>query len=216
MKRRFPFTTLYLLLLLVAVIASWLVGLYGVSGVHSLLSIEGIRWWMRVLLPSFASSFLPEVMLVLFALGIVRRSFRRWNGRALVVAVAVFILLLGLVLWGVVSGSLLSVSGCWAHSPLQVAWLPLLAGLVSIPALCYGLAGGIYTSGSQILRAFGSEVARCAPAFVTLFVASQLTSVLAYSGLPAACGMGDSAFRVVKAVVCWLPFAYEYLIKQKY
>ena len=215
MKRRFPFTTLYLLLLFVAVIASWLVGLYGVSGVRSLLSAEGIRWWMRVVMPSFASAFLPEVMVVLFALGIVRRSFRRWNGRAFAAAVAVFVLLLGLVGWGVLSGSLLSVSGRWAHSPLQVAWLPLLAALVSIPALCYGLASGTYTSGTQVLRALGCEVVRCAPAFVTLFVASQLMAVLAYSGLPTVCGMGESAFRVVKAVVCWLPFVYEYFVKQK-
>ena len=77
MKRRFPFTTIYLLLLVTAVIASWLVGLYGVASGGNLLSDEGVRWWMRSVLPSFAASPVGEIFVVLFTLGIVRQSFRK-------------------------------------------------------------------------------------------------------------------------------------------
>ena len=206
MTKHFPFTTLYLLLLFAAVIASWLVGLYGVGSVQSLLSGEGIRWWMRSALPAFASSPVGEMLLVLFTLGVVRRSCRAWSGRAFAVALAVFLLLVALVLWGVFSGNLLSATGHWAHSPLQKGWLPLLALLVGIPCFFYGLNRGLFHSGLQVQEMLGSEVARCASVFFAVFVASQLVAVLTYSGLPAASGINSRVFRYISLAIYWLPF----------
>lgn len=217
MKRRFPFTTIYLLLLVTAVIASWLVGLYGVASGGNLLSDEGVRWWMRSVLPSFAASPVGEIFVVLFTLGIVRQSFRKrpTSRKAVAVALLVFVALLGLLLCGLFSGTLLSVTGRWANSPLQGGWLIVLALLTGIPSLCCGLTNGTFANGEQVLRALSSEVVRCAPSFVTLFVASQLVAVLAYSGLPAVCGIGDTAFRCIAAVLYWLPFIFEYIYKNR-
>ena len=214
MKRSFPFTTLYVLLLLTAVVASWLVGLYGVDSVNSLLSGEGVRWWMRSVLPAFATSPIGEILLVLFTLGAIRSTSQQVNKstsiKAWVVAIVVFAFLAGLVVWGVMSGTLLSVTGHWTHSPLQAGWLPVLALLVGIPCLCFALTNGTLTSGSQVLKAVSSEVKRCAPAFVTLFVAAQLVAVLNYSHLPEACGIGKATFGYIAMVIYWTPFIYAY------
>ena len=221
MRRSFPFTTLYVLLLLTAVVASWLVGLYGVDSVNSLLSGEGVRWWMRSVLPAFAASPIGEVLLVLFTLGAVRSTSPRMKSdvqqvnkstsiRAWVVAGLVLAVLVSLVVWGVMSGTLLSVTGRWAHSPLQAGWLPVLALLVGIPCLCFALTNGTLTSGPEVLHAISSEVKRCAPAFVTLFVAAQLVAVLNYSHLPEACGIGKATFGYIAMVIYWTPFIYAY------
>jgi len=219
MKRRFPFTTLYLLLLAAVVIASWLVGLYGVESGGNLLSDEGGRWWMRSVLPSFAASPVGEILVVLFTLGIVKsvwlESPRVKSKKATAVALMVFVALMGLLLWGVFSGALMSVTGHWANSPLQRGWLVVLALLIGIPSLCYGLTNGTFTNREQVLGALCSEVVRCAPSFVTLFIASQLIAVLAYSGLPAVCGIGAAAFHGIAAVIYWLPFVFEYFYKNR-
>jgi len=213
--KRFPFVTLYCLLLLGLVIASWLVGLYGVDAVNSLLSGEGLRWWMRSVLPSFAAAPVGEALLLLFALGIVRRSCRRWNGKAFAWAFAVFAVLMGLLLWGTTSGTLLSAMGRWAHSPLAAAWLPVAVALVAIPCLCYGLTDGAITTRAQLERALRSEVARCASALLALFVASQLTAIVEYSGLAAVCGISAKSLRVIALVLYWAPFIAHYIGTEK-
>ena len=218
-KPSFPFTTLYVLLLVLAVLASWLVGLYGVDSVNSLLSGEGVRWWMRSVLPSFVASPVGEMLLVLFTLGAIKVTHSseeaRGRLRPWAVALVVFALLTGLVVWGVMSGCLLSVTGRWAHSPLQAGWLPVLSLLVGIPCLSFGLTNGTLTSGSQVLEALSSEVKRCAPAFVTLFVASQLVAVLNYSRLPQACGIGEKAYTYIVYAIYWIPFIVTYLKKAR-
>lgn len=208
--KRFPFVTFYCLLLLGLVIASWLVGLYGVNSVGSLLSGEGLRWWMRSILPSFAAAPVGEALLLLFALGIVRRSCRRWNVKAFAWAVAIFAALLGMLLWGASSGILLSAMGRWAHSPLAAAWLPMAVMLVAIPCLCYGVADGTITSRAQLAAALRSEVARCAPALMALFVASQLTAAMRYSGLAAVIGCDERVLHVLMLVLYWAPFVAQY------
>ena len=214
MTKRFPFTTLYLLLTVAVVIASWMAGSYGLEPTSSLLSGEGVRWWVRSLLPNFASAPLGEALLLLFALGMARRCGRlRWSKALIVMAVA-FAVIAALLLWGVFSGNLLSATAAWRNSPLQSGWLPLLCMAVSVPCVCYGLANGSFATPSQVLAAFGSEVARCAPVFLTLFVASQLVSAAAWSRLPEACGVGQKAWAWVTFVIYWLPFACEYLGKR--
>ena len=219
MKRTFPFTTWYILLLLIAVLASWLVGLYGVDSVNNLLSSEGVRWWMRSVLPAFTASPVGEILLVLFTLGTIKSvshpSNKSTNKKAWVVALLAFAVLASIVLWGILSGNLLSVTGHWAHSPLQAGWLPVLALLVGIPCLCFGLANGTLTGSTQVLEAVSCEVTRCAPAFVTLFIASQLTAVLDYSRLPAANGIESSTYRAIVFAIYWLPFIVAYLRKTK-
>jgi len=214
-EHSFPFTSVYLLLLLVAVIASWLVGLYGVEGVNSLLSVEGVRWWARSALTVFSTSPVGEILLILFTLGIVRKGCTRWSRKAFGVAALIFSLLLALFLWGISSGCLLSVTGHSAHSPLQRGWLLVLALMVGVPCLGYGLTCGALSNGPQALKAISSEVARCAPAFVALFAASQLMAVLSYSRLPDVCGMSGRAFHWMAIVLYGLPFVFEYLKKPK-
>ena len=213
--KRFPFVTIYCLLLLGLVIASWLVGLYGVGSGGSLLSGEGLRWWLRSILPSFAAAPVGEALLLLFTLGIVRRSCRRWNGKAFVWGTTVFVVLLGILLWGAFSGTLLSAMGRWAHSPLAAAWLPMVVMLIALPCLCYGLADGAITSRFHIESALRSEVARCASALLALFVASQLMAVAKYSGLAAVCGISDKGLHAIALVLYWTPFIAKYIGKAK-
>lgn len=219
MKRTFPFTTLYVLLLLIAVLASWLVGLYGVDSVNNLLSGEGVRWWMRSVIPAFAASPVGEILLMLFTLGTIKSTCHQGNKssskKAWIVALLVFAVLASLVAWGIFSGNLLSVTGHWAHSPLQAGWLPILALLVGIPCLGFGLTNGTLTSSAQVLKAVSSEVTRCAPTFVTFFIASQLVAILDYSRLPAACGIGANTYKGIIFVIYWLPFLVAYLRKTR-
>lgn len=212
-SRRFPFTTLYVLLLFVAVVASWTVGIRGVTTITNMLTGDGVRWMVRNLLPNFLTAPLAESMLILFTLSMVRHCGRLRGSRSLVVALVVFALLLALLLWGIFSGCLLSLTAGWPNSPLQQSIVPLLFVLISIPCLCYGLSNGTIASGTQVLHAFTAEVARCAPYFLTLFVASQLVAVLSHTDLLAACGVGDNAIRLMAFLIYWIPFVVEFLRK---
>lgn len=215
MTKHIPFTAIYLLLTAAVVIASWTMTVYGHEVTQSLLSGEGVRWWVRSLLANYVSAPLGESLLVLLTAGALRRCGPwRWS-RALMMSAVVFGLLTALVVWGVMGGNLLSATASWNNSPLQKGWLPLLALVVCTSCVCYGLANGTFQCSGQVAEALASEVKRCAPFFLTLFVAAQLVAVTRWSGLLVAAGAGDGLRQLLAAVVYWLPLVCQFFRKQK-
>ena len=207
MIRTSLFTLVYIILLLLLVLFSWIASVYGValpSGdvMPSLLGSDSLRWFVRHSIDTIASAPIVEVLLLLIMIGAMRscgltrhlgylaRERKRLplthrQQHAARIAWVVFGVILLMVLSGVMlpNGNLLSVTGHIAGGPLSRGWLFLLCIMVCVPCLVYGCIAGLWHTEGEIIDALASEIARCSGYFVTLIVASQLMAALHYVGL---------------------------------
>lgn len=229
------FTVVYLLLLVVVVLFSWIAGVYGLMSadgdvVSSLLSAEALRWWVRHSMEVVAAAPVVPVLLVMMMVSAVRgcglsRYVARWVGErrlpsltrrerhAAYVAWAVFAVAVAVVASGLVGpgGNLLSVTGHVAGGPFAQGWLFLSWMVVCVPCVVYGRLSGLWRGGRDVLGSLTTEVARCASYFVTLVVASQLMAALRYAGVFVLLGMGDGAVGLFAAVLYGVPLVAAFL-----
>lgn len=223
------FATLYLVLLVLLVLFSWIASAYGLvlpsgEAVSSLLGADSMRWFVRHSVENIAAAPIVQVVLVLIMVSAVRscgvvrgvgnlvREGRRlplsrrqqYAARIALIALGVCLLL---VVWGIVapSGNLLSVTGRIAGGPLSGGWPFILLLLVCVPCLVYGRISGLWHTERDVLDAFTAEIARCSGYFVTLIVGSQLMAALHYVHLFDLLGWGDGAVTALTVGVYGLP-----------
>lgn len=223
------FATLYLVLLVLLVLFSWIASAYGLvlpsgEAVSSLLGADSMRWFVRHSVENIAAAPIVQVVLVLIMVGAVRscgvvrgvgnlvREGRRLPlSRRQQYAARIALIVLGvcllLVVWGIVapSGNLLSVTGRIAGGPLSGGWPFILLLLVCVPCLVYGRISGLWHTERDVLDAFTAEIARCSGYFVTLIVGSQLMAALHYVRLFGFLGWGDGAVTALTVGVYGLP-----------
>lgn len=223
------FATLYLVLLVLLVLFSWIASAYGLvlpsgEAVSSLLGADSMRWFVRHSVENIAAAPIVQAVLVLIMVSAVRscgvvRSvgyFMRERRRmplsrrqqyAARIALVVLGVCLLLVVWGIVapSGNLLSVTGRIAGGPLSRGWLFILLLLVCVPCFVYGRVSGLWHTERDVLDAFTAEIARCSGYFVTLIVASQLMAAIHYVRVFELLGWGDGAVTTLTAIVYGLP-----------
>lgn len=223
------FATLYIVLLVLLVLFSWIASAYGLvlpngEAISSLLATDSMRWFVRHSVENIAAAPIVQVVLVLVIVGAVRscgvvrsveylvREHRRlplsrrqqYAARIALVVLGVCLLL---VVWGIVapSGNLLSVTGRIAGGPLSRGWLFILLLLVCVPCFVYGRISGLWHTERDVLDAFTAEIARCSRYFVTLIVGSQLMAALHYVHLFDWLGWGNGAVTTLSVVVYGLP-----------
>lgn len=218
-------TNLYLLLLVVVVLFSWVGSIYALllpdgSVLPNLLSEEGVRWFVRHSIDNMSSAPFVEVLLVMIAVGALRKSgllsallhrnslSERHHRHALYIALVVWLGCLCLVLWGILpGGNLLSVTGHIAGGPFASGWLYLLTLVMCVPCIVYGLICGQWRNSREVFAGLSSEIASRASCFVTYVVASQLVAAMQYIRLSELLGMSYVMQRMVVVLIYVVPLA---------
>lgn len=218
------FAIIYLLLIAILVVFSWIGSAYGLmlpdgTVLSSLLSSNSVRWFVRHSIDNIATAPIVEALLVLLMVGAVEQSgigkivsglvrehtlpsLTRHQRYALHISLGVFVVCVLIVAMGFVGpgGNLLSVTGRIAGGPFARGWLPLLCVCICIPCISYGWISDLWNTGHDVLWGLTSAIARCSGYFVTLIVASQLMAIVRYLRLFELIGWGDGG--TVIASVC--------------
>lgn len=224
-----PFS-IYLGLLLVVLIASWIGSVYEVRSVNrnsdlmisNLLDYQGLRWFFRNVSTCMADAPVGNALLLLMGFSLVpssglwsvlktlllRSAQLSYKQRyALLLSLAPLTIYLLMLLYGIFFGHrvLLGITGTLHDSPLVIAWCFLTFLLLAIPSVSYGLASGTFQKGRDIMDGLCRLLITAASFFVTLFIASVLVNCIEYSGLFRFLGMGDSGLKLLSAIIYWLP-----------
>lgn len=183
MKRFLPHIALTLVLAqLLLMLGSWLwSAALPLSGVRSMLSEEGIRWFLGHFAESVGSPVLVWLLLLAMAYGAVVRcrgprsdnasphaaltenTYR--TSRARIIAAAFLVVYVGVVvlLTAVPHAVLLSASGLLWPSPFSASLVPLAAFGILMAAILYGVVAGSFQSLSDVYGALVYGLCQCAP-----------------------------------------------------
>ena len=188
---------LFILLIaeLALILLSWILSAAGVEGVRSLLSGEGVRWFVGDFARMVASPLLTWLLLLMIAVGTFLRSglSSLWHERrpriisyrdrtafrvslVLLVAYVAAILLLTVVPHAV----LLSASGSRFPSPFSRSLIPFVAFGITLVSIAFGLISGRMQSLSDILAALTYGIQRFAPLLILYIFCIQLYQSLRF------------------------------------
>ncbi len=188
---------LFILLIaeLALILLSWILSAAGVEGVRSLLSGEGVRWFVGDFARMVASPLLTWLLLLMIAVGTFLRSglSSLWHERrpriisyrdrtafrvslVLLVAYIAAILLLTVVPHAV----LLSASGSLFPSPFSRSLIPFVAFGITLVSIAFGLISGRMQSLSDILAALTYGIQRFAPLLILYIFCIQLYQSLRF------------------------------------
>lgn len=188
---------LFILLIaeLALILLSWILSAAGIEGVRSLLSGEGVRWFVGDFARMVASPLLTWLLLLMIAVGTFLRSglSSLWHERrpriisyrdrtafrvslVLLVAYVAAILLLTVVPHAV----LLSASGSLFPSPFSRSLIPFVAFGITLVSIAFGLISGRMQSLSDILAALTYGIQRFAPLLILYIFCIQLYQSLRF------------------------------------
>ena len=160
MKRILPYLALALAiaqLLLILISWVWSAAL-PLSGVRSMLSNEGIRWFLGHFAELMASPVLIWILLGAMAYGAVVRCRRSLQGnnyrssRARIIAFAFLAVYVGIVL-----------SGLLWPSPFSASLVPITAFGILLAAIFYGVVAGTFETLSDVYESLVYGLRQCAP-----------------------------------------------------
>lgn len=163
-------TSLAVLLLsaqVLLVLMSWLLSAMMTEGVRSLISSEGVRWFLGGFVDIMLTPLLAWMLLLAMAYGCIRRAARHphlrprrrlWAWLSVFAVVLTSVLLVGL-LAATPHAILLSATGQLFPSAFSRALVPLLALTIILSAVAYGLSARSFHSLSNIVSSmiFGLE-----------------------------------------------------------
>lgn len=166
---------------LALILLSWILSAAGVEGVRSLLSGEGMRWFVGDFARMVASPLLAWLLLSMMAVGAFLRSglTSLWHedrsrilsyrdrtafrvSLMLLVAYVAAILLLTVVPHAV----LLSASGSLFPSPFSRSIIPIVAFGLTLVSITFGMMSGRMQSLSDVLEVLSYGIRRYAPLLV--------------------------------------------------
>ncbi len=168
------------------VILSWLLSATMMEGVRSLLSSEGIRWFVGSYSAMMASPLLVWLLLLLSAYGCVQRSgvvslFRRrapiTYRERIALRVAVIFLCIYVVIIALLTlmphAILLSATGDLFPSAFSRCLVPIVAFAVILFAVAFAMMAGHISTLAAILQFVSYGIAKGAPLVVVLFLLIQ-------------------------------------------
>ncbi len=172
MKKLFPYIALALALAqLLLILTSWVwSAAMPLSGVRSMLSSEGIRWYLGHFAELMASPFLVWLLLGAMAYGAVVRcrslqgnSYR--SSRARIISMVFLVIYVGVVLLLTVSphAVLLSASGLLWPSPFSASLVPITVFGILMAAILYGVVAGTFQTLSEVYDSLVYGLRQCAP-----------------------------------------------------
>ena len=162
---------------LLLVLVSWLLSATMTENVRSLLSSEGIRWFVGSFVSMLSTPWLVWLVLSAMAGGClwqsgvftVFTSARNYRQRvALRVSITLFIIYIAavLLLTATPHAVLLSATGCLLPSPFSRAIVPVVAFGVSLLSVAYGWTSGRFTSVTDVVGSLSFGIGRAAPLFI--------------------------------------------------
>lgn len=172
MKRFLPHIALTLVLAqLLLVLGSWVLSAaLPMSGIRSMLSGEGIRFFLGHFADLLATPLLVWLLLLAMAYGVVlrsgilggARSFRSRRARLIAFIFATAYVAVVLLMALAPHAVLLSASGTLWPSPFSASLVPLTAFGLAMVAAVYGIVAGTITSLTDIYESFVDGLRRAA------------------------------------------------------
>lgn len=235
MNKRFHPVLLYLAMLLLVMLVSWIgsiielrhVGGNGQMMLNSVFSAQGVRWLVRNAATAVGKAPIGNAVLIMLMIGIGKgsgfvralsapRALSPKEHNALLVSLTVLCVILVVILLGIFASShlLLGVTGTLTGSPLIEGLVFILMLLFVLPALVFGFSADTFNSVSDCIKAFLSVAQPTATVVLTMLVASQLLETFKYTNLDVILHLSDRFMRVLEFVVYWLPVPFL-LLNQK-
>ena len=177
----------------VLVIVSWLLSALRLEGVRSLLSSEGIRWFVGGFSNIVASPLLAWLLLILIACGSIQQSgvtslFNikgsvSFRDRLALRVASVFIILYAIVICMLTimpHAILLSVKGSLFPSAFSRSILPMVCFGVTLFSVVFGIISGKKYKGEDVLEVLSYGLRQGAPLIIIYIFAIQLYASLRF------------------------------------
>lgn len=164
--------------------------------VHSLLSSEGIRWFMGRFSENLATPVLVWLLLAAIAYGVFRTSglyqtiINLIHGKnvsyrqrfALTVSTVIFVLFVLVILYLVCAphAVLLSATGTLFPSSFSSALIPIIAFIVTVISIVFGSLSASFLSLQQVFNGMTEGIRQTLPLWVVYVFAAQLIQSLIY------------------------------------
>ena len=184
MKRLLPHIALILVLTqLLLILVSWLLSAaIPTSGVRSLLSSEGLRWFLGHFSDVLGTPFLLCLLLILMAYGclkgcgILRFKSSYRQSRAMIITSLLLLVYVGVIVLLVMMphAILLSATGSLWPSPFSAAIIPLLAFGITLLSAVYGYVAGIYRKMADVYQALVDGIRDGSPWLLFYVLSGQL------------------------------------------
>ncbi len=195
-KRVLSYAVILLLIAQVLlVLVSWLLSASMTEGVHSLLSSEGIRWFVGQYVNMLASPLLVWLLLLSMAFGCIRscglsesnsrraNPFFRYRELAALRLSAIIVILYVLLILSMTvipHAVLLSATGSLLPSAFTRAIVPILSVGMILFSVTYGLSVGSFKSVHNIVNSLSNGIAWAAPLFVLYVLLLQFYESLKF------------------------------------
>ena len=173
---------------LLLVILSWLLSATRLEGVRSLISSEGIRWFVGEFTYTLASPLLVWLLLVLVALGCLQRSGLMSRGRGYRDRVALRVSFSSIIIYVVIiclltlmpHAILLSVTGSLFPSAFSRALVPIICFGVGVLSISFGVVSGRLHTLTDILDALTFGLQQGAPLIILYIMFFQFYASLLF------------------------------------
>ena len=173
---------------LLLVILSWLLSATRLDGVRSLISSEGIRWFVGEFTYTLASPLLVWLLLALVALGCLQRSGLMSRGRGYRDRVALRVSLSFIIIFVVIiclltlmpHAILLSVTGSLFPSAFSRALVPIICFGVGVLSISFGMVSGRLHTLTDILDALTFGLQQGAPLIILYIMFFQFYASLLF------------------------------------
>lgn len=183
------FTTCSLLLLqIMVVILSWMIKtIYPDFNGRSLLSGEGVRWFLGNFTNNVASNILVWIILIGLSWGAIHAShilqvFKRSHTLSYRERLGFRVVLIEIMIWFIVivllsfipHAAMLSITGQLFPSSFSKSIVPLIAFIALFSSITYGLIIGRLRKGNLIIEALSNGIKQIAPYIIIYIILVQL------------------------------------------
>ena len=179
---------------LLLVLVSWLLSATATGDVRSLLSSEGIRWFVGGFVSMLSTPWLVWLLLLSMSGGCLWQSgllailntpssalnYRQRIAQRMTFAFLIIYIGVILLLTAVPHAILLSATGQLLPSPFSRAFIPIVAFGLLLLSIAYGRISGRFTSVADVLAALSFGIGRSAPLFVLYVLATQFFESLCF------------------------------------
>ena len=173
---------------LLLVILSWLLSATRLDGVRSLISSEGIRWFVGEFTYTLASPLLVWLLLALVALGCLQRSGLMSRGRGYRDRVALRVSLSFIIIYVVIiclltlmpHAILLSATGSLFPSAFSRALVPIICFGVGVLSISFGMVSGRLHTLTDILDALTFGLQHGSPLIILYIMFFQFYASLLF------------------------------------
>jgi len=184
------------------VLLSWLLSAaMPEMSVHSLLSSEGIRWFMAHFTEHIANHVLVWMLLLSISYGAVKGSgllqiltsylttnpsqrsslnYRQKFALRLVILELILFIILMILLTVVPHAVLLSVTGSLFPGSFSQSLIPVLAFALTVIGISYGSMSGMQKSSAEVLDTLSKGIADTAPLYIIYILGAQLYYSIIY------------------------------------